>query len=467
MTAEEFRSLGHRMVDWVADYMAGLGERPVKNATRPGDVLAALPDRLEDSAPGWDAVFRDLDEIVAPNLTHWQHPGFFAYFPCNASGPGILGEIASAGLNVNGMLWATSPAATELETCVLDWCVDLFELPDTFRGNGAIQGTASESTLIALLAARARAGGGDVSLITSRQAHSSVIKAAMIAGLATSPEDRRRLRLVATHDDGRMDLDCFEREAQALLDETGALPAMVSATVGTTGTGAIDDVAGIRARLDALAPGGRWAGWLHVDAAWLGAAAICPEHRLAGLEHADSLCLNPHKWLLTNFDCDLFWVRDRAALLRALSITPEYLRNAATEAGGVIDYRDWQIPLGRRFRALKLWFVLRHYGVEGLRAHIRRHIAWSEWFEQRVVADGRFELVAPRSASLVCFRLRAGDDATRALLDRVNATGEVLLSHTAAPGDGGFTIRFVPGSSLTEFRHVVRAWAIIAREAGG
>ncbi|HHN77240.1 MAG TPA: aspartate aminotransferase family protein [Phycisphaerales bacterium] len=470
MTPDEFRALGHRMVDWIADYLASLERRPVTPPTQPGDVLAALPESLDGSAPGWDAVFRDLDTIITPNLTHWQHPGFFAYFPCNASGPGILGEIAGAGLNVNGMLWATSPAATELETRTLDWCADLFALPDFFKGNGVIQGTASEATLAALLAARRRdqqaepAGDppSELCVITSEQAHSSVTKAAMIAGIAAGPDDRRHVRLIRTHPDGRMDLDDLRR---ALESSPAPRPVMVAATVGTTGTGAVDDIAGIRRVLDEIHTDRPV--WLHVDAAWLGSAAVCPEFRrvLGGVEHADSLCINPHKWLLTNFDCDLFWVRDRNALTDALSITPEYLRNQASDAGGVIDYRDWQIPLGRRMRALKLWFVLRHYGVDGLRAHIRRHVAWAEWFEQQIQRDDRFDLVTPRSAALVCFALRAGDDATRALLEKINTAGEIMLSHTAAPVDGRYTLRFVPGSPLTEFRHIVRAWEVISRAA--
>lgn len=469
MTHDEFRRLGHRMVDWIADYLDTLESRPVMPPTRPGDVLDALPETLDGSAPGWDAVFDDLDAIITPNLTHWQHPGFFAYFPCSATGPGILGEIASAGLNVNGMLWATSPAATELETRVLDWCADLFGLPDFFKGNGVIQGTASEATLAALLAARSRdqqpaqesGPQPELCVIASEQAHSSVTKAAMIAGIAGGPDDRRHVRLIGTHPDGRMDLDDLRRSLKTL---TGPRPVMVAATVGTTGTGAVDDIAGIRRVMDAHT--GRPL-WLHVDAAWLGSAAVCPEFRrvLDGIDYADSLCINPHKWLLTNFDCDLFWVRDQNALIHALSITPEYLRNQATETGGVIDYRDWQIPLGRRMRALKLWFVLRHYGVDGLRAHIRRHVAWAGWFEDQINRDDRFELVTPRSAALVCFALRAGDDATRSLLEKINAGGEIMLSHTAAPGDGRYTIRFVPGSPRTEFRHVVRAWEVVSRAA--
>ena len=466
MTPDEFRTAGHRMVDTIADYMRTVESLPVRAPTAPGDVLDALPLSPPETPDHWDDIHADLDSIITPNLTHWQHPGFFAYFSCNASGPGILAEIASAGLNVNGMLWSTSPAATELETRMLDWCRQAFALPDIFDGNGVIQGTASEATLVALLAARERAGYHDSGvLITSDQAHSSVIKAAMIAGLATGPEDRDRVRLIDTDPDGSMSLDHLDREIDAIHAQ-GKTVIMVSATAGTTGTGAIDDARAIRAALDRAHPGGTWAGWLHLDAAWAGVAAVCPEHRnvLDGAHAADSLCINPHKWLLTNFDCDLMWTRDPRALTRALSITPEYLRNTQSDAGAVIDYRDWQIPLGRRFRALKLWFVIRHYGLEGLRAHIRRHIAWAEWFAQQIQTDDRFELVCPRSASLVCFRLihdKNSPDPNPGLLEAINSGGSVFLSHTAAPADGRFTIRFVPGATTTEFRHVAAAWETI------
>lgn len=477
MTPDEFRREGHRMVDAIADYMRTVESMPVTPDAPPGTLLNTLPDLPPDTPEPWDDIHRDLNQQIIPNLTHWQHPGFFAYFSCNASGPGILGEIASAGLNVNGMLWSTSPAATELETRVLDWCRHALGLPVDFIGNGVIQGTASEATLIALLAAqrRARDAIGEQAdravLITSTQAHSSVIKAAMIAGLAEGPDDHTRVRLVGTDDTGAMDTDALARTIHAVHAE-GRTVMMVSATAGTTGTGAIDDALAIRNALDRAHASDhardRWPGWLHLDAAWAGVAAICPEHRavLAGAAQADSVCVNPHKWLLTNFDCDLFWVRDRDALVRALSITPEYLRNTQSDAGAVIDYRDWQIPLGRRFRALKLWFVLRHYGLEGLRAHIRRHIAWAEWFESQVDSHPSLELVCPRQTALVCFRLARtgsgnGDETNRALLEMINASNEVFLSHTAAPADGGHTIRFVPGATATEFRHVVRAWEIV------
>jgi len=496
MSPEQFRAMGHRVVDWIADRMADMGDRPVRGPTRPGEVLAALPDRPPEAPGGpgeWDAIFRDLDAVVMPHLTHWQHPGFYAYFPCNASGPGVLGEFVSAGLNVNGMLWATSPAATELETRVLDWGVDLFGLPESFRstaegigedgepirGGGVIQGTASEATLIALLAGRQRVrarhpGASRFAVLCSDQAHSSVTKAAMIAGLARSPEDREHVHLIPSRADGSMDPAALRSTLASLAaDPGGPRAALVVATVGTTATGGVDSIEDAALAIRQTGASGCW---LHVDAAYAGSAFVCPEHRgpARGLELADSICINPHKWLLTNFDCDLFWVRDRRPMIEALSITPEYLRNAATDAGGVIDYRDWQIPLGRRFRALKWWFVVRHYGAEGLRAHIRRHIAWADWFADRVEGDARLELAAPRSPGLVCFRLRGSDDAAnRALLDRVNAGGEVLLSHAVVPafdGEGGrtgsrFILRLALGSPATTFGHVERAWAIVAEAA--
>jgi aromatic-L-amino-acid decarboxylase len=443
----------------------------------PEDGLQTLRDgRIEAS---WQPVFDDLERVILPGVTHWQSPNFYAYFPCNASGPGILGELLSAGLNVNGMLWATSPAATELEMRVLDWLAQMLDLPRGFhsrseRGGGCIQGTASESTLIALLAARARvraqigAAAGkadrpDLVAYASTEAHSSVIKAAMIAGLARSPEDRTHLRPIETDDDFAMRPDVL---AAAMREDTaaGRVPFFVCATVGTTSTTAIDPVDRIAAALRAVAS--RPANdlpWLHVDAAHAGCACICPELRplLRGVEHADSLCLNPHKWLLTNFDCDCFYTRDRASLLRALSVSPEYLRNAATQSGGVIDYRDWQVPLGRRFRALKLWLVIRHYGVRGLQAYIREHVRLGALFESCVRADDRFEIAAPRPLNLVCFRLRGdGADArNRSLLDAINASGRAYLTHTVLRQR--FTLRMAIGSATTREHHVLDAWRLI------
>ncbi len=490
LSPDEFRTLGHRVVDWIADYMGRVESLPVQSRVRPGDVLAMLPpEPPEDGLPtlggqgteeSWRPIFEDLDRIILPGVTHWQSPSFYAYFPCNASGPGILGELLSAGLNVNGMLWATSPAATELEMRVLDWLAQMLALPEGFRfkgerGGGCIQGTASESTLVAMLAARSRVlgaleatGNSDrphLVAYASTEAHSSVIKAAMIAGLARSPEDRTHLRLIETDDTFAMGSDLLEVAMRGDV-AAGRIPFFVCATVGTTSTTAIDPVDRIAAAIrSANDPSADSRPWLHVDAAHAGCACICPEFRpmFRGIEHADSLCLNPHKWLLTNFDCDCFYTRDRASLVRALSVSPEYLRNAATQSGGVIDYRDWQIPLGRRFRALKLWLVIRHYGVRGLQASIREHVRLGALFELWVRADDRFEIAAPRPMNLVCFRLRGegpqADARNRSLLDAINASGRAYLTHTVLRQR--FTLRMAIGSATTREHHVRETWRLI------
>lgn len=487
MSPAEFRALGRRMVDWIADYMETVQDRRVYPDVQPGDIAAAMPKTFP-TAPGgpgeWDAIIADLDRFVVPGLTHWQHPGFFGYFPANNSWPAVLGELACAGLGVNGFLWATSPAITEVETRVLDWAADLFALGDRFRsdgpthGGGVIQGTASESTLLAMLAGRHRlrralghSAARHARVIASRQAHSSVLKAAMIAGLADGPDDAEHVRLIPTNPAGEIDTHALAAE----LDRPDAPPvACVVATMGTTSSGAIDP---IHRFADLIAHAARPAGplpvapWLHVDAAYSGAALVCPEHRWTarGLDRADSICINPHKWLLTTFDCDLFWVADRADLNAALSVSPEYLRNAASDAGSVIDYRDWQVPLGRRFRALKLWFVIRHYGAQGLMAHIRRHVAWAAWFEARVREHPALELIAPRHDGLVCFAHRFGNDRTRSLLTDINAQGSVYLTHTTLPDARGadrFVVRLAVGPTLCRFEDIRRAWAIVDRCAG-
>lgn len=477
MTPDQFRVLGHRMVDAVADYMTNVESRHVLPACKPGDVLRQLPPSAPDSpggVAGWDSIFADIERVILPSITNWQSPNFYGFFPANASGPAILGELLAAGLGVQGMLWLTSPACTELEMRVLDWLVDALGLPDAFRheprhvqagakpvGGGVIQSTASDATLVALLAARERTRRdgrtGPITIYTSTQAHSSVIKAAMIAGLASSPEDRTHLRLIDTDRDFAMDVAKLESALRADL-AAGRTPAYICATIGTTSSTAVDPVAEIAATMRRA---GCERAWLHVDAAHSGSALICPEFRsmAAGVEHADSFCFNPHKWLLTNFDCDCFFTRDRAALLGALSITPEYLRNAATDTGA-IDFRDWQVPLGRRFRALKLWFVIRHYGLQGLRAYIREHVRLAALFEELVRSDDRFELVAPRTANLVCFRLKVGDEATKKLLDRINASGHAYLTHTVLPGVG-YTIRMAIGSAATTERHVRETWNLL------
>ena len=477
MDSTAFRALGHRFVDWIADYHARVESLPVQAQTSPGDVARRLPARAPDEGLGewgWDAVLTDLETIILPGITHWQSPNFYAYFPCSASGPAILAELLSAGLGTQGMLWATSPAATELEERVLEWLAEAIGLPPTFHGpigGGCIQGTASEATLVAMVTARhrvlARTGADPRRLVAyaSVEAHSSVTKAAMIAGLCRDADGGDGLRLVAA--DAGLALDPIALRAQMTADRAdGRIPFFVCATVGTTSTGAVDPLRAIGAVLQA-SDFAKEGGWLHVDAAYAGTACLCPEHRwmLDGAEHADSVSFNPHKWMLTNFDCSAFWTRDRAGLVDALSVTPEYLRNPATDSGSVIDYRDWQIPLGRRFRALKLWFVMRHYGLEGLRAHVRHHVALAELLESWIRRDERFELTAPRSLALVCFRLR-GDDAAadarnRELMDALNRSGAAYLSHTSLRGGNGerrFVLRMAIGATTTEERHVRATW---------
>jgi aromatic-L-amino-acid decarboxylase len=464
MTPDEFRKHGHRVVDWIADYYERLEAFPVRSQVAPGAIRAALPQAPPEQGEGFDAVLHDLDEVIMPGITHWQHPSFFAYFPANATGPAILGDLLASGLGVQGMLWATSPAATELETHVLEWLRNLLGLPDTFRDNGVIQHTASDAALVALLAALHRASGGRTehegvhsgrfTVYTSGQTHSAVEKSCRVAGLGSDA-----LR--------KVDVDPATQAARpeqlrALIEAdvaAGLTPALVVASIGTTGTGAVDPV---RA-LGTIAH--EYSAWLHIDAAWAGVAAICPELRSLsdGVELADSYATNPHKWLLTNFDCDAFWVADRAALLGALSILPDYLRNAATESGAVIDYRDWHVPLGRRFRALKLWAVIRWYGAEGLRAHIREHVELAQEFASWVEADERFELVAPHPLSLVTFRLREGDNATHALMERVNGNGTLYLTHTTV--NGRVALRLAIGSPQTQRRHVQSAWAAVRSAA--
>jgi aromatic-L-amino-acid decarboxylase len=463
MTPEQFREYGYRVVDWVANYWAGVERHAVQPGIDPGTVAAALPAAPPEHGEPFEALLADLDRIVVPGTTHWQHPSFFSYFPANTSGPSVLGDLVCAGLGVQGMLWSTGPACTELETVMLDWLAILLDLPDKFHstgaGGGVIQDSASSASLVATLAALHRASGGrwresgvdnSFTVYTSTQGHSSIEKAARIAGLGD-----RSLRLVDV-DDNTLAMRPDALRARIEDDRAaGAIPALVVATIGTTSTTAIDP-------LPAIGEICREHGvWLHVDAAYAGAAAICPElrHTHAGVAQADSYCFDPHKWLLTGFDCDAFWVADRAGLVDALTVLPEYLRNAATASGAVIDYRDWQVPLGRRFRALKLWFVLRWYGAEGLRAHVRAAVALAARFADWVRADDRFEVVAPHPFSLVCFRLRAGDEANQELLRRLNATGELSLTHTRVRGR--YVLRLAIGAPATESRHVEAAWRLI------
>jgi aromatic-L-amino-acid decarboxylase len=466
MTPDEFRAAGHRLVDWIADYVETIESRPVTPDVEPGDVLRRLPLAAPAAPESFDAVLADVDDVVVPAIVNWQHPRFFAYFPANGSYPAILGDLLSAGLGVNGMSWVTSPACTELELRVVDWMADLLDLPGAFRngseaGGGVIQGTASEATLVAVLSARWRATGGRVNrdgdttrlvAYATEHAHSSIEKALRIAGIGTAA-----IRTVAHDAEHAMRPDSLE----ALIADdqaSGLTPFFVCATRGTTSSMAFDptpEIGAITRRAGA---------WLHVDAAMAGIAALAPELRWVndGLDLADSYCTNPHKWMGINFDCDLYWTADRQALLGALSILPEYLRSAAGASGAAADLRDWQVPLGRRFRALKLWFGLRLDGVESYRSLIRSHVDLTQRLASWIAADGRFEIVAPHPLNLVCLRL-ADDGATERLIAAANATRDVWFTRTVL--DGHPVLRFSIGSRSTEERHVAAAWELLQKLA--
>jgi aromatic-L-amino-acid decarboxylase len=433
--------------------METVGDRPINPTVQPGEIRAMLPDAAPEQPESFEAILRDLDEIVMPGITHWQSPGWFAYFPANTSPPSILGELVASGLGVQGMLWSTSPAATEIEEVVADWLVDMLGLPDSWKttgpGGGVIQMSASDSTHTALVVARERASGdpGKMVVYASEQAHSSIEKGARVAGYG-------HVRLVAVDDRFAMRSDALEAAIEADV-AAGLIPVAVISAVGTTGTTAVDPVRAIGeiSRFHGL--------WYHVDAAYAGTAMICPEfrHFQDGLELADSYTFNPHKWMFTNFDCSLFYVADRRPLIGALSILPPYLRNEASESGEVIDYRDWHVPLGRRFRALKLWFVLRSYGVEGIRHHVREHVALASGLVERVEAHPSLELIAPAPFGLVSFRHVDGDVATDELAEAINDSGWAYV--TPSTIDGRRFIRVSIGQTHTTEVHVDRLWGLI------
>ncbi|WP_218609520.1 pyridoxal-dependent decarboxylase [Pseudonocardia sp. KRD291] len=469
MDPEQFRLLAHRYVDWVADHRAGLESRPVRDDVVPGSVRDRFPAEAAEEPQDLGALLDRVDEIVVPADTRWQHPGFHAFFPANASLTSLLGEIVAGGLGPQGMLWSTSPACTEVEQALTDQLARGLGLGEAFThiggGGGVIQDSASSAALVAVLAALHRTSGGRwretgvtgaERVYVTAETHSSLAKAVRVAGLG-----ERGLRTVPFAP-GTRTMDPLALAAMLAADaERGLVPTLVCATVGTTGTGAVDPVRAV------AAAAARHGAWVHVDAAWAGVAALCPEfrHLVDGVELADSFCTDAHKWLLTAFDASLLWVRDAAALPAALSLTPAYLRDSASDSGAVVDYRDWQVPLGRRFRAMKLWSVLHGQGLEGLRAHLRGHVILAGELARRVRDHPGLELAAEPSLSLVCLRVRTGgtdaddDAAGRALLAAVNATGRTFLSHTEI--DGRFVIRVAFGSPTTSDQHLEELWTIL------
>ncbi|HEX8178395.1 MAG TPA: pyridoxal-dependent decarboxylase [Pyrinomonadaceae bacterium] len=470
MSVADFRRYGHQLVDWIGDYYASLDERPVLAQIQPGELLAQLPAAPPAAGQPMDAILADVERLIVPALTNWQHPSFFAYFATSTSAPGIFGELLSAAFDVKALLWRAAPAATELEAVTLDWLRQLIDLPESF--GGIIYDTASVSSLHALAAAResldlriredGMSGRADLPLLriyASEQAHSSIEKGVLTLGFG-----QRALRKIPTDAEFRMDAAALAR-AIAEDEASGVRPCAVVATVGTTSTSSIDPVPAIA---DICAQHGIW---LHVDAAYAGSAAIVPELRplFAACARADSFTLNPHKWLFTPFDLSVLYCRQMDVLHRAFSLVPEYLRAPAAERETVINHSEYGIQLGRRFRALKLWFVLRYFGRDGLAARIREHCRLAQLFAAWVDAAPDWERLAPVPFSLVCFRARpphidAGDTArldalNEQLMHALNASGAAFLSHTRL--DDRFTLRLAIGNINTTEAHVRRVWELL------
>ncbi|MDW7739825.1 MAG: pyridoxal-dependent decarboxylase [Bacillota bacterium] len=465
MEIEMFRRYGHEFIDWLADYFENVEKYPVRSSVKPGDIKSGLPVNPPTKEEQMEEIFSDFREIIMPGITHWQHPGWFAYFPANNSPASVLAELLTAGLGSQCMIWQTSPAAAELEEVVMEWLRQMLGLPEGM--SGVIQDTASTATLCALLTAREKITGYKINrsgfrehltVYSSEEAHSSIDKAVKIAGYGIE-----NLRKIPTDDQFALIPEELEKAIKLDLSR-GLVPACVVATLGTTSSTAIDP----------LEPIGeicrRYKLWFHVDAAFGGTAALLPEKRsmLKGAEMIDSYVFNPHKWMLTNFDCSAYFVRDEEALIRTFEIHPEYLKTGQDAV--VKNYRDWGIQLGRRFRALKLWFVIRSYGMEGLQNMVREHLRLADLFKKWVEEDFRFELMAPVNFSLVCFRyVREGADEEELarlnaeLMEKVNSSGSVYLTHTSLKGR--YTIRLAIGQRTTEERHVRLAWKLLTEHA--
>lgn len=466
MTPDQFRKYGKEIIDWIADYYENIEKFPVLSQINPGDIKNQLPGTPPTEGQPFDQIMGDVNEIIMPGITHWQSPNFYAYFPSNSSGPSVLGDLLSSGLGVQGMLWSTSPACTELETTVMDWLAQMLQLPEKFKststGGGVIQDTASSAALSAILAAREqktkfqtndKGCTGKLTAYISTQTHSSVEKAIKIAGIG-----KDNLRLIDADENLAMNTSALEKAITNDID-AGLTPFFVCASIGSTSTNAMDPLTAIGeiSRKYEL--------WLHVDAAMSGTAAICPEYRhfLDGVELANSFSFNPHKWMFTNFDCNCFFVADRSVLIKTLSILPEYLKNKATEGGVVFDYRDWHVQLGRRFRSLKLWFVIRHYGVSGLQHHVREHVRVAQQFAEWVKSSEDFYLVASAPLNLVCFRHKRDNEFNKTLLETINKTGKMFFSHTVI--NGQYVLRMCIGQTNTQQQHVEQAWKLIQETA--
>jgi aromatic-L-amino-acid decarboxylase len=453
MTSDEFRRHGHQTIEWVADFLEHAERYPVLPPVKPGELTDALPSHGPEKGEPMEAILADFERLIVPACTHWNHPGFLAYFANSATPEAILAELLAAALNGNGMLWKTSPAVTELEQVTLRWLRQWSGLPEDWFG--LIYDTASISSMHAIAAAReaadpqSRTRGTPTGLVvyTSEQSHSSIEKGAIAVGIGQD-----NVRKVPVDAEFRMRPDALQALIEADL-AAGRRPCCVTATVGTTSTTSVDPVPAIA---DICARHGIW---LHVDAAYAGSAALLPEFRWAfeGCGRADSMVMNPHKWLMVPMDCSVFYTSRPDVLRRAFSLIPEYLVTAGDPRA--VNLMDYGVPLGRRFRALKLWFVLRAYGREGLAAAIREHVRLAHVFADLVKADARFELAAPVRFSVVNFRYRGSDDDNRRILEQVNAPGDVFVSSTVLHGK--FTMHLAVGNFQTAERHVRRAWELV------
>jgi aromatic-L-amino-acid decarboxylase len=465
---DEFKIQAHKFVDWIADYYNDIDKYPVRPAIEPYRIYESLPVKPPESGEPVDKIFEEFKKIILPGMTHWQSPNFFAYFPANSSFPSLLAEMLTAALGAQCMKWETSPAATELEEAVMNWLKKMTGLPENFHG--VIQDTASTSTLCALLTAREQKTGFRINdegfktadvfrVYCSAEAHSSVDKAVKIAGFGI-----KNLVRIETDKEYRLMATGLEKMIKKDIDQ-GKKPLCVVATLGTTSSTATDpvkEIGNICKKYDV---------WLHIDAAYAGSALILPEYRglIKGIELADSFVFNPHKWLFTNFDCSAYFVKDKKALVNTFQVVPEYLKSA--DYGRVNDYCDWGIQLGRRFRALKLWFVIRSFGIKGLQEKLRKHIFLARYVEEKVRSDNNFELLAPVNFNLICFRFKPAkvtdieelNELNMKLLQKINNTGKIYLSHTILKGV--YTLRMVTGQTNTEQMHVDRAWKIIQEQA--
>jgi len=462
MNSNEFRKHGHELVDWLADYFENIESYPVISNIQPGEIYDKLPDAAPEASESMEKIMDDFNRIIMPGITHWQHPSFHAYFPANNSFPSILAELLTSGIGAQCMMWQTSPAAAELEEKVVNWLRDMLGLPENF--NGVIQDTASTATLVALLTAREHASNFTINdkgfvenkfrIYCSSEAHSSIEKAVKIAGLGKN-------NLIKIPVDKNFAVIPSQLAIAVKKDiEKGYTPLCFIAAFGSTGSTAMDN---LRATGEICK---KYNLWFHVDAAYVGSAMILEEYRhyLDGVEFVDSFVFNPHKWLMTNFDCSVYFVRDVEALVRTFEIMPEYLKTKQDEH--VNNYRDWGIQLGRRFRALKLWFVIRTYGVEGLRQKIRNDIELADYASAMLNKTGFFEILAPVNFNVICFRfndksfaLEKLNNINSKLLDMINSNGEVFLTHTKL--DSKFAIRLVIGQTNVERRHVDKVLNVI------